>query len=183
MNEKELKISAENARRAYKYTDDKGKKLLECLFGMENFAMDDIRERIKTFEDAITVLGNDNQTVIDYYKLADANIAEDILAFARLRVITEALNEGWHPQYKGEKSYYVWLSVFSKSEYDELSEREKKNYYKSNVNNNDVYLFVTYASVLAIVHSSSFCLAFKTKELAKYCGEQFIDIWEKYLFA
>ena len=182
MNGKELKISVENARRAYKYTDDKGKKLLECLFGMETFAMYDIRERIKTFEDAITVLGNDNQTVIDYYKLADANIAEDILAFARLRVITEALNEGWHPQYNGEESYYVWISVFSKSEYNKFSEEEKKDYYNVNINNNNVYVFVTYTSTLSIVHRS-LRLALKTKELAKYCGKQFFYYWEKYLFA
>jgi len=25
-------------------------------------------------------------------------------------------------------------------------------------------------------------LAFKTRELAEYCGKQFIDIWEKFLF-
>ena len=182
MNEKELKISAEKARIAYKNADVKGKKMLECLFGMEIFAMDDIRERIKTFEDAITVLGTDNQTVIDYFKLADADIADDILAFACLRVITEALNEGWYPQYNGEESYYVWISVFSKSEYDDLSEEEKKDYYNVNINNNDVYVFVTYTSTLAIVHRS-LRLALKTKELAKYCGKQFFYYWEKYLFA
>lgn len=52
---------------------------------------EDIKERIKTFEDALMILGNDNQAVIDYFAISRTCCADDIFAFAKLRVIAEAL--------------------------------------------------------------------------------------------
>ena len=124
--DKELKISAENALAAYNNTDANGRELLEHLFGKEIFAQD-IKDKVKTFEDAVAILGNDNQAVIDYYAIADKTCTDDILAFAKLRVIAEALNEGWKPKFDGDECrYYPWFYIYTKKEYEELDEDEKK---------------------------------------------------------
>ena len=94
--EKELKISADDALKAYKNADNYGKKILEDLFGKEFYKID-IKERIKCFEGAITALGMENQAVKDYYAIARKTSAKDIVAFTKLRVIAEALNEEWKP--------------------------------------------------------------------------------------
>lgn len=186
---KELKISAENALAAYNNTDANGRELLEHLFGKEIFAQD-IKDKVKTFDDAVAILGNDNQAVIDYYAIADKTCTEDILAFAKLRVIAEALNEGWKPKFDGDECrYYPWFYIYSKKEYEELDEDEKKecrvvgrSYLNAFAPGGVVYANAFYASSRSYTHSGS-RLAFKTRELAEYCGKQFIDIWERFLFA
>lgn len=88
----------------------------------------DITERVKTFEDAVAALGSDNQLVIDYYAIADKTCARDILAFAKLRVIAEALNEGWRPKFDGKESrYYPWFYLYTKEEYDNLNKKKRMN--------------------------------------------------------
>lgn len=185
---KELKISTENALAAYNNTDINGRELLEHLFGKELFAPKDIKERVKTFEDAVSVLGNDNQAVIDYYAIADATCTEDILAMAKLRVIAEALNEGWRPKFDGDECrYYPWFYIYSKSEYDELDEEEKKACRVVGRSNSYANGGVAFTSAYyALSYSGSIFgtrLAFKNRELAEYCGKQFIEIWEEWLFA
>ena len=187
--DKELKINAENALSAYNNTDSNGRKLLEHLFGKELFAQD-IKDKVKTFEDAVAILGNDNQAVIDYYDIADKTCTEDILAFAKLRVIAEVLNEGWKPKFDGDECrYYPWFYIYPKAEYEELDEDEKKecrvvgrpSSYAS-AYGGIVFAYGSGASSSTGAYNGS-RLAFKTRELAEYCGKQFIDIWEKFLFA
>ena len=186
---KELKISVENARAAYDNTDANGRELLEHLLGKEIFAQD-IKDRVKTFEDAVKVLGNDNQAVIDYYAVADKTCTEDILAMCQLRVIAEALNEGWRPKFDGDECrFYPWFYIYTKKEYEELDEDEKKECRVVGRSNFNAYAFggVAFANAnFALSYSYTYSgsrLAFKTRELAEYCGKQFIEIWEKWLFA
>lgn len=187
--DKELKISAENALAAYNNTDANGRELLEHLFGKEIFAQD-IKDKVKTFDDAVAILGNDNQAVIDYYAIADKTCTEDILAFAKLRVIAEALNEGWKPKFDGDECrYYPWFYIYTKKEYEELDEDEKKDCRVVGRSHGSAFAYggVVYAGAIYAL-STSFAslgsrLAFKTRDLAEYCGKQFIDIWGKFLFA
>lgn len=186
----QINIQKDNILNAYKDATNEQKKLLENLFGKDIFKPKDIKERVKTFEDACEVLGNDSQTVADYYALADAVGSEDILAFAQLRVIAEALNEGWKPVFDGESCrYYPWFYIYSKKEYEELDEEEKAQcrVVGRSHNYSDALGGLVYANSYS-ASSSSYAyhgsrLAFKTRELAEYCGKQFIDIWEKFLFA
>lgn len=186
----QITINKENILNAYNQASGEQKALLENMFGKDMFQPKDIKERVKTFDDAVEILGNDNQAVIDYYAIADKTCTEDILAFAKLRVIAEALNEGWKPKFDGDECrYYPWFYIYTKEEYEKLDEDEKKecrvvgrsnNY--SNAGGGLVYAYASHASSL----SYSYCgsrLAFKTRELGEYCGKQFIDIWEKFLFA
>ena len=181
MNNKELKISADNALEAYNNTDVNGKKLLENLFGKDIFQPQDIKERVKTFDDAVAILGNDNQAVIDYYAIADKTCTEDILAFAKLRVIAEALNEGWKPKFDGDECrYYPWFYIYTKEEYEELDEDEKK---KCRIVGQSDINAVAGGESSSSGSGGGSRLTFKTSELAKYCGKQFIDIWAEFLFA
>ena len=190
---KELKISAENALAAYNNTDANGRELLEHLFGKEIFAQD-IKDKVKTFEDAVAILGDEHPLVAQFrviessFKEADNNL--HLFAYARLVIIAEALNEGWKPKFDGDECrYYPWFYIYTKAEYEELDEDEKKECRVVGRSYNFAYAIggVVY-SVAVNASSSSYSdfgsrLAFKTRELAEYCGKQFIDIWEKFLFA
>ena len=150
---------------------------------------EDIKERIKTFEDAVMILGNDNQAAIDYFAISRTHCATDIFAFAKLRVIAEALNEGWVPTFnEDERRYYPWFYVDTENEYGEFDEEKKSCHIPLRLNNFAVvYGGTTYVgeNLAGPFSYASFGvrLAFKTEELAEYCGEQFIDIWADFLFA
>lgn len=191
--DKELKISAENALAAYNNTDANGRELLEHLFGKEIFAQD-IKDKVKTFEDAVAILGDEHPLVAQFrviessFKEADNNL--HLFAYARLVIIAEALNEGWKPKFDGDECrYYPWFYIYTKKEYEELDEDEKKecrvvgrSHYNASANGGVVFAHASSASSFSHTNRGS-RLAFKTRELAEYCGKQFIDIWEKFLFA
>lgn len=123
----QITINKENILNAYNQASGEQKALLENMFGKDMFQPQDIKERVKTFDDAVVILENDNQAVIDYYAIAEKTCTEDILAFAKLRVIAEALNEGWKPKFDGDECrYYPWFYIYTKEEYEELDEDEKK---------------------------------------------------------
>lgn len=189
---KELKISAENALAAYNNTDANGRELLEHLFGKEIFAQD-IKDKVKTFDDAVAILGDEHPLVAQFrviessFKEADNNL--HLFAYARLVIIAEALNEGWKPKFDGDECrYYPWFYIYTKKEYEELDEDDKKEYRVFGRSSSNVHAYggVVYAHAYnALSNSDSYSgsrLAFKTRELSEYCGKQFIDIWEKFLF-
>ena len=185
----QITIQKENILNAYNQASGEQKSLLENLFGKDMFHPQDIKERIKTFDDAVAILGNDNQAVIDYYAIADKTCTEDILAFAKLRVIAEALNEGWKPKFDGDECrYYPWFYIYTKKEYEELDEDEKKKCRvvgRSHGSSDAIGGLVCADASSASSYSYSYYgsrLAFKTRELAEYCGKQFIDIWVDFLF-
>ena len=185
--ENEITIQKEKAMQAYQQATAEQKELLEDMFGKEMFQPKDIKERVKTFEDAILELGYNNQKVIDYYAIAYDTTAKDILAYAKLRVIAKALNDGWQPQFiEDEKRWYPWFSLWTKNELKDKSEQWKTE--------NKLWLFGgssgcgiacagsghVWSNTNAAVSAR---LAVKSKELAEYFGEQFIDIWADFLFA
>ena len=150
-----------------------------------------IMERVKTFEDACEVLGEEHFYVQEYRGIANINFdfTQDIIAYFKLRIICAALNEDWKPTFnENEQRYYPWFYIYTKEEYEELDEDEKQEYYVPLRSNSDA---VTGGGLVFAVafdagsYSSTGVgvrLAFKTKELAEYCGKQFIDIWADFLF-
>lgn len=144
----------------------------------------DVRERIKTFEDACRELGKSHPLVCQYNAIDDVDV--NLSAFLKLRIIAVALNEGWTPTFaKDEYRYYPWFYLYSKDEYEELDEDQKarvvcrSNHYASASGGvSYAYADVDSASVDASIGS---WLAFKSRELAFYSGQQFIDIWADYL--
>ena len=162
-------------------------------FGEEALKSQDIKERIKTFEDAVNAIGEDHPLVAQYktinsaFKEADNNL--HLFAYTRLAIIAEALNEGWRPEYtEDEYRYYPWFGLYTQEEYDNMDDEDKERCrfvgrsfsYASAVGG----LVCAHASV-GSAHSGSHIgsrLAFKSRELAIYCGKQFIEIWINYLF-
>ena len=155
-----------------------------------------VTERIKTFEDACNELGEDHPMVSVYDALVtrangEQSLAEwmgkDVVAFLKLRIITEALNEGWHPKFtEDEYRYYPWFYIYTKEEYDNFSEEEKRRCVGRVVNNADAYggLVCAYANNASSFSSTSggARLAFSNRDLAEYAGKQFIDIWADFVF-
>jgi len=151
----------------------------------------DVRESVKTFEDACEELGEDNELVLQYNQIERylAVCAEnaDIHAYLKLRIIVAALNEGWQPKFtENEKRWYPWFYLYSQEEIDNMAEDEKKQLWRfGGSSSNGSYCGL--ASAFSSYAWSRSCalfsarLALKTEELAKYCGRQFIDIWADYI--
>lgn len=183
----ELKIKAANAQEAYRNADAKGKKILEDLFGKDALVPKDITDRIKTLEDALAALGTPEGEIKDFFKKFE-NLGKDVVAYMKLKVIIEALNDGWKPTFKdGEWRYYPWFALYTKEEWDELSDEDKKagvyfgGYADSGARDGFVDADSNHAPSRATADiGSRLCL--KTDTLARYCGKQFIEIWKDFLF-
>lgn len=162
-------------------------------FGEEALKSQDIKERIKTFEDAVNAIGEDHPIVAQYktinsaFKEADNNL--HLFAYTRLAIIAEALNEGWRPEYtEDEYRYYPWFGLYTQEEYDDMDDEDKercrfvgRSYSNAVAYGGLVCANAAYGSANSNTYIGS-RLAFKSRELAIYCGKQFIEIWINYLF-
>ena len=192
--EERISIKRENVMDAYKRASEEQKALLENMFGNDMFKPKNIMERVKTFEDACEVLGEEHSYVQEYRGIANVNFdfTQDIIAYLKLRIICAALNDGWKPTFSdGECRYYPWFDIYPKDGYEKLNEDDKKKCRVVGRSSYDSYAyalgFVVFSSVnISTSYSYSYHgsqIIFKTRELAEYCEKQFIDIWADYLFA
>lgn len=146
-------------------------------------------ERIKTFKAALNELGEKHPYVIAYNAFMDVDLTcaedykrnRDVVAYLRLRIICAALNEGWEPQYdRKDKVYYPWFWLVTKAECEYFSNK-KLHVIRSSRFLNPYYGFVDVNSAHSNSDSGDY-LAFKTRELAEYAGEQFFNIWVDYIW-
>lgn len=150
-----------------------------------------VTSRVRTFNDAIEELGEAHEAVKAYrdieWKLGKEH--KDLLAYLKLRIITEALNEGWKPQFTGgERRWYAWYELLTKEEMDAMSDKEKEERRcvgRSGGGANVIGGLVCSnangaSSVSNSVNSSR--LTFKSEELAEYAGKQFAEIYADYCF-
>lgn len=164
-------------------------KRAEWVNGVLTLVDDDVRVRIKTFEDACTELGKNHQYVRAYREWMRISYAEceDIAAYMKLRIITAALNEGWEPQFtEGERRWYFWYDLITKEQYNELSAEDKSRVvsrggYNAYTGGGLVFAIADNAGSVSF-SSYGVRLAFKSKELAEYAGKQFIDIYKDFCF-
>lgn len=191
----ERTIKRENAMAAYNVASDETKKVLATLLGEDFCVAKDIKDRVKTFEDACRELGNDHPLVIQY-KLYNEQMKgnfdymEDLTSYFKLRIITAALNEGWEPQFtKDEYRWYPWYNLYTQEEIDRMDEDEKKEvglllWGGSAVGGSRCGLAYAYSLNAWSISSSNFGsrLAFKSEELATYAGKQFIKIYANFCF-
>lgn len=195
MEKENIQISKEKVLAEYKQADSEKKTLLENLFGKELFIPKDITERIKTFDDAYQALGENHpycRAFDNYgYAVKDTDVKDDsdIWAYLKLRIICAALNEGWEPQFtEGEYRYYPYFYLYTQEEIDRMDEDDKEQlllivggYAYSGARcglsfaHSDNAFSVSYTYIGAR-------LAFKTRELAKYAGTQFAEIWSAFVF-
>lgn len=185
-----MEIKKENLVAAYNTADESGKKMLQALFPEAQFETPQtadnrpVTERIKTFADAAKAVGiNDPEDWEDGY----SDVEPDILAYFKLRIIVQALNEGWKPQFTTEEwRYYPWFWLYTEQEIEDMDEDEKNDRRMMNTGDyvTDYAGFADASSNGVPSYSTAYFgsrLCLKTPELATYCGKQFIGIWADYL--
>lgn len=148
-----------------------------------------VTERIKTFDDACDELGDEHPLVKEYCGVININldIKQDLISYLKLRIICAALNEGWEPQFTtNEYRYYPWFYIYTQEEIDNMDEEKKKSLSLFGVRSSN-------GSACGLVSANSYCawslsgsslsarLAVKSEALAKYFGQQFIEIWADYV--
>lgn len=186
-----ITISKQDLLKAYREAEPSQQELMKKLFGADTFAINfNVMERVKTFQDAIDELGNDNKLVQQYNQIYSEfcdMMNNDIIAYLKLRIITAALNEGWEPQYtEGEYRYYPFFVLLSKDIYDAMNDDERQRC----AGRSDGGAVADGGLVCEYAHSGSsgsdsgdgVRLAFKTWELAIYAGKQFLNIWADFVF-
>lgn len=108
INMETLQINKANALTAYEKANEKGKALLSNLFGKKVF-IKDIRERIKTYEDACEYEGIKPLQLSDFDHLPVQDRAYHYHDHRKV-IIKRALNEGWVADHSNpnQKKFYVW---------------------------------------------------------------------------
>jgi hypothetical protein len=117
----------------------------------------DVTERIETVDDVLT----DNGWTRERFDEWSSEMTEDEKAYVILKFLSKSLNEGWTPDWdnSNERKYYAWFcldggaSGFRFDSYD---------------------CWDSGSSV-----GSRFC--FKSSALAEYAGNQFIDVYRKFM--
>ena len=151
-----------------------------------------VTERIKTFEDACNELGEEN-VLVQAYRTAEFNTSgnqndvSDVVAYLKLRVIAEALNEGGEPQFTTDECrWYPWFYLYTQEEIDKMDEEKKKKLWLFGGNSDSgsycgLAVEFSHCAWSTSVSYLSARLAVKSGALAKYFGQQFIDIWSDYV--
>ena len=191
-----IEFSDEQLVALYRTGGDEARKAIKDALGDEFSETIPVTSRVQTFDDAVRELGDDHPAVkawrsLKYgYAVSDTDPeTADIMAYSTLRVITEALNEGWKPQFtEGERRWYAWYDFLTKEEVEEMSDEEKKERRVVGRANNYAYayggLVCSYASYVSTYSNSHYGsrLAFKNEELAEYAAKQFGDIYADFCF-
>lgn len=189
-----IEIKKQNIINAYRNGNDEQKAFLVNLFGndiAEEAKPKNIMERVRTFEDACRTLGEEHPMVLAYQNtkihITDYFGTDDVIAYLKLRIICAALNEGWEPKFTtDEYRWFTWFELFTQQELDDMSEEQRsrvvaRSFSYANASGGVACANAGYAASVASTYYGS-RLAFKSKELAEYCGKQFIDIWADFVF-
>ncbi|MEO2052672.1 MAG: hypothetical protein ABGX00_12990 [Allomuricauda sp.] len=118
---------------------------------------------IRTFQDACIVLKLNSQLVIPEFSQFPKKYQKAIEAYAKLVIIVEALNEGWHPDWNDEKE----------KKYEPLFVMD--NYFDKGF-----YLLASddYNKTISVCGSR---LCYRTEKLCKYAAEQFTELYKDFL--
>lgn len=189
-----IDFSKEQLLSIYRSGGNEARLAIKEALGDEFASTLPVTERIKTLDDAVSELGEDNPAVKAYrsikygYAISETDPeTADIMAYAALRVIVEALNEGWKPQFtKGEWRWYAWYDLVSPEQIEDMSEEEKcrvvgRASSVANANGGLVCSHANYVSTSSYAYSGS-RLAFKNEELAEYAAKQFGEIFADFCF-
>ncbi len=122
----------------------------------------EIKERVKTFEDACAVLN----IPVPQFSTPVTSDDRAVIAFQKLTIIIRALNEVWEPNWGNydESKYYAWFKFQKGSDKSSGFGFSCFDWTCSNANT-DV----------------GARLCFKTSDLAVYAGQQFTDLYKDYL--
>ncbi len=134
----------------------------------------DICERVKSYADACHVLGiSDNEAP---EVIADGGLMRpDEIARRKLEVITEALNEGWKPDWNNtnEPKYYPWFRIEPGKGKD--AEGKPNGAYAGLS-----FAYTNYAASYTYAYFGS-RLCFHERRTAAYAGDTFRDLYAQIL--
>jgi hypothetical protein len=118
----------------------------------------DVTERIRTFDDVLSELGIKKKE----FKSNLGGLTIDEIAYRKAKLIAAALNEGWLPDWgnSDQVKYLPWFDMGGSS--------------------GSGFAYYVYD----LWYADSLCgsrLCFRTRELAKYAGERFTDIYKDFM--
>jgi hypothetical protein len=140
-------------------------------FRIEEREYEDITNRVKSYADACKVLGIEP---MDEDSMKAQGFRPDEIARRQLETITEALNEGWKPNWADtdEYKFYPWF-------YIEVSEVQTEGApYGADAGLS--YATANYAASGTIAYIGS-RLCFHDRETARYAGRTFTDLYAQFL--
>ncbi len=191
-----IEFSDEQLVALYRTGGDEARKAIKEALGDEFSELIPVTKRVQTLDDAVRELGDDQPAVkawrsIKYgYSVSEKDPdTADIMAYVTLRVITEALNEGWKPQFtEGERRWYAWYDFLTKEEVEGMSDEEKEERrvvgrasFNAGAYGGLVFSYAYNVSAFSVTSYGS-RLAFKNEELAEYAAKQFGDIYADFCF-
>lgn len=151
---KTLSVDKSRVVKVYNESDNSTKQFLETLFGKREFVP--ITKLVTSYETACSQLGISTELPFEFADESNP-FYEEFVARYKLSVIARALQEGWQPDWtkRDEKKWYVWFEYKASVGYV--------------VDGTGYESHHTHADV-----GSRLC--FPTSELARYFGEQFIEL-------
>ena len=149
----------------------------------------DITDKIKTFDDACKAIGLAGPEALPelLQEKYAAIVPSHIKAQLKLEIITLALNEGWQHIPDGRHyAYWPWFCLYTAGEIADMGKKGAEERAMINATDvSDVFAGLGYANSHdawsdSYAHIGS-RLAYKSRELARYSGKQFIELWKEAL--
>ena len=144
-------------RAKYRWANAFGQIILTKFLSKRYFDHRTVYERIRTFDDACQELGIDHELVREYMLLSSMGVSKNILAMAKLKIITKALNEGW-PDNADKIEWRGW------------------KYFPNLRVRRDGRMLLSHVSPKSACYFGS-PFYYRTEALAKYSVNTFSDIW------
>lgn len=149
----------------------------------------DITDKIKTFDDACKAIGLAGPEALPelLQEKYAAIVPSHIKAQMKLEIITLALNEGWQHIPDGKHwAYWPWFCLYTAGEIADMGKKGAEERAMINATDvSDVFAGLGYATSYRAwsLSYASFGsrLAYKSRELARYSGKQFIELWKEAL--
>ena len=140
-------------------------------FRIEEREYEDITNRVKSYADACKVLCIEP---MDEDSMKAQGFRPDEIARRQLETITEALNEGWKPNWADtdEYKFYPWF-------YIEVSEVQTEG--AVNGANAGLSFALTYGAAATTGANVGSRLCFHDRETARYAGRTFTDLYTQIL--
>ena len=140
-------------------------------FRIEEREYEDITNRVKSYADACKVLGIEP---MDEDSMKAQGFRPDEIARRQLETITEALNEGWKPNWADtdEYKFYPWF-------YIEVNEVQTEGAVIGA--SAGLSCACTYAAATSTRANVGSRLCFHDSDTARYAGRTFTDLYEQFL--
>lgn len=154
MSTQTLKINIPDGFKIKKFDEQTGEVSFEPL-------PKDVKERIKTFEDVLEYHNYKRDIEAFVLECQKRAYTDDEIAYRKIKMIAEALNEGWTPDWSNssQSKYYPWFLMSSPS--------------GSGFSFDGTGYWVTDS-----IAGSRLC--FKSDEIAEYAGKQFEELYKDY---